>query len=136
MSYFSAALDALMRENEFTQLGLSRHAGVHQGQLSQYLQGLRWPEAEGLERLCTAFGADGVSLLVAYLRDQIPESLRDKVEISPRQKGAKEKPGFMATYERLPRRIRELLEDAARECERRPAVVAALESTLALTRPE
>jgi transcriptional regulator with XRE-family HTH domain len=136
VSFFSDALDSLMREKSFTQLALSRRASVHQGQLSQYLNGQGRPEMAGLERLCDAFGAEGVTLLVAYLRDEVPEKFRNEVEIRTRKKvpPAKESIAFAESLDQLPPRIRDLLEDAARACERRPELIAALESTIALTR--
>ena len=125
-----------MREKDFTQLALARLASVNQGQVSLYLKGGGRPEAEGLQKLCDAFGPEGVALLVAYLRDEVPEKMRQEVEIRARKKApqAKESVAFAERLERLPRRLRDLLEDAARECEGRPELITALESTIALIR--
>ncbi len=135
MSYFSAALDNVMRERSLTQKDLSQKSGVPQGQLSRYLEASARPKTDGLERLCAAVGDAGVGLAIAFLKDEIPNALKDRIHVLAAARDSATSPSAApSVIDKLPQRTRRLIEDAARECERRPEFVAALESTLALTR--
>jgi transcriptional regulator with XRE-family HTH domain len=133
VSYFSAALDSLMREHNLTQAELSRNASVHQGQLSRYLSDEARPDRDGLARLCNVFKSDGPRLAVAFLRDELPEALADKVELREKRPSKAAKPATTDAFASASPALRKFLEDAARVCERRPEVLRALESVLDIT---
>jgi transcriptional regulator with XRE-family HTH domain len=135
VSYFSAALDSLMREGDLTQTALSKLSGVHQGQLSQYLRDDFRPTPDALKRLCQSFGSAGSRLAIAFLRDEIPEAYQGQIEVIDR--GAPAEPSESKEYREFTgfnSELQQFLLDAARECERRPEVFRHFRDSLKLAR--
>lgn len=134
MSFFSIALDSLIHERQLTQGQLAEISGINQAQISRYLTASARPDTEYLGRLCAAFNADGTSLLIAFLRDEIPPALCDALEIRPASKKSRDDSARHTPYDRLPRKVRTLLDEIATACERDPRIFAAIESTMSLVR--
>src|SRR4029450_812548 len=81
MSYFSAALDSLMRQRGLKQAHLARSSHIDQAQISRYLSGENRPDADALQRLCKALSEDATTLLLGYVRDEIPAFARDRIDV-------------------------------------------------------
>jgi transcriptional regulator with XRE-family HTH domain len=131
-SYFSATLGDLMQEQDVNQEDVSERSDISQGLLSSYLNNQSRPKQEGLTRLCKAFGTGGTRLAIAFLRDEVPPHLKNKIQIS--QKGGKGVEASASTLDlkEMPPKVRKFLEDAARVCEQRPKVLDALQRLLDL----
>lgn len=131
-SHFSATLGDLMQEQDVKQDEVSKNSDISQGLLSSYLNNQSRPKQEGLTRLCKAFGTDGTRLAIAYLRDEVPPHLKNKIQIS--QKGGKggETSTEVLDLKGMSPKLRKFLEDAARVCEQRPKVLEALKQLLDL----
>lgn len=136
MSYFSATLDGLIHHYGLTQKALAESATVSQVMISKYINAEARPEVAVLERICNVFDADGAKLLVAFLRDEVPEAYERLVSIEPRERSARLKEDGPSILDRLTPKARKAIEAVARECERRPEMVAVIESVLAITRPQ
>jgi transcriptional regulator with XRE-family HTH domain len=136
MSYFSAALDSLMRQRGMKQAQLARDANIDQAQISRYLSGENRPDSGALERLCDALSEDATTLVLGYVRDEIPAFARDQIDIVSRGKksAAKGIPSQPDGYSRVSARARKLLDEFATKCEHSPELVTALDSMLDLTR--
>ena len=136
MSYFSAALDSIMRQRSLKQAQLARESEIDQAQISRYLSGDNRPDGPALERLCQALTEDSATLLLGYVRDEIPAFARDRMDVislsnAPAVTGPPSQPD---TYSRLSARARKLLNEFATKCESSPELVTALDSMLDLTR--
>ena len=134
MSFFANSLDRLMKERDWTQTELERRSGITQSQISRYLRGV-FPEADALEKICKPFDDDAGVLVADWLRDLTPEALRHLVTIAAKGASGKiheEPPANILAG--LPPHARKILTDLAAACKGRPAMVAAVESMLALTR--
>lgn len=86
MSYFSAELAALI-ERRFggSQLKFGRAVGIDQSVVSRQCAGLALPDRVTVQRLTQALSeTQSIPLVVAYLQDHCPVSLRPKVAISSR----------------------------------------------------
>src|SRR4030095_14989988 len=136
MSYFSAALDSLMRQRGLKQAHLARSADIDQAQISRYLSGENRPDADALERLCKALSEDATTLLLGHVRDEIPAFARDRIDIIglTRAPAAADGPPQPNAYSRLSARARKLLDEFVSKCEHSPELVTALDSMLELTR--
>lgn len=136
MSRFGVALAAAMGEAGWNQSDLKERAKVSQGQISTYLNENGHPDGPALTRICKAFGENHAAPLVsAWLRDQIPE-LSELLEIRTRDKSARvreDDPGA-SVYQRLPRKVRRVVDEVAEKCEADPRFLAAIQSTLNLTK--
>lgn len=131
-SHFSSALGDIMQEEDVSQDEVSKRADISQGLLSSYLNDQNRPKKEGLTKLCKAFGTAGTRLAIAFLRDEVPSHLKNKIQIS--QKGGKgiEPSSAVLDLEGLPPKLQKFLKDAARVCEQRPKVLDALKQLLDL----
>ena len=136
MSYFSAALDSIMRQRGMKQAQLGRDSQIDQAQISRYLSGDNRPDGPALERLCLALTEDSASLLLGYVRDEIPAFARDRIDVISLSKASAVtgSPSQPDAYSRLSARARKLLNEFATRCESSPALVNALDSMLDLTR--
>lgn len=134
MSYFSAALEAIIRSKNITQSELAKKASVHQGQLSRYLSEDVRPDSEALRRLSDALGQDGPDLVVAFLRDLIPDSLRGLILISMNRTATPQDAARPDAFNRLSVREQELIHRLAGEFEKSPEFVTVIEATLNLLR--
>jgi transcriptional regulator with XRE-family HTH domain len=136
MSYFSAALDSIMRQRGMKQAQLAREAEIDQAQISRYLSGDNRPDARALERLCQALLEDSSTLLLGYVRDEIPAFARDRIDVISLSKApaGTDGPSQPDAYARLSARARKLLNEFATKCESSPELVTALDSMLDLTR--
>lgn len=138
MTAFGAALEHLLQDRSLSQAELARRVEANPGQISRYISENVLPDDDVLIRICLALGDDANELLAAYLADRTPLQLRDRVVVLPVKSAKtllKHPPSKTPAIDRAPARTLRLLEDAARECERRPEVVRALETILAITRP-
>lgn len=134
MSYFSAALDSILHQRGLKQAQLARDAGIDQAQISRYLSGENRPDGPTLERLCNALTEDAATLLLGYVRDEIPPFARDRLDVisltkAPAAAGLPPQPDV---YSRLSARARKVVDEFVTRCESRPQLVAALESMLDL----
>lgn len=134
MSYFSAALDSIMHQRGLKQAQLARSSNIDQAQISRYLSGDNRPDPAALERLCNALSEDSATLLLGYVRDEIPPFARDRLDVisltkAPAAAGSPPQPD---AYARLSARARKVLDEFVTRCESRPQLVAALESMLEL----
>ena len=94
-SYFSAALQVALEENDLNQVQLARASGLAVSRINNYLSGdYRTVTPEHLSALCGALPphSPAVSNLVeAYLRDCIPLSLARLIEFHGRDRPVYEK---------------------------------------------
>jgi transcriptional regulator with XRE-family HTH domain len=138
MSAFGVTLESLMKERGFNQADIA--AAVfgdrgRQGQISNYLNENRLPEDDIVVRFCTAFRKDAPQIVAAWLRDRTPESLRNLVEVRPVDGGRiQESEECSPAYPRLPRRVQRVIDEVAEKCEVDPRFLAAIETTVKLTR--
>jgi transcriptional regulator with XRE-family HTH domain len=87
MSSFRATLEHLLEKHDLKQAELARRTKLLPAAISRYLTGTR-PEMDVLEKLGIAFEADGPELVAAWLRDEIPALVREKITVEvahPRQ---------------------------------------------------
>jgi transcriptional regulator with XRE-family HTH domain len=140
MSYFSSALQKVI-EARFPGRGgqtqLAREVGLEQATMSRYINAESRPDVNVLEQICAALPrAQRAELAIAYLRDDLPPSAEECVQlVNLCNSGARTKP-IPETRERLPKKLRDafikLEEDAARS----PLVADAVFATVALLRGE
>jgi transcriptional regulator with XRE-family HTH domain len=133
MSYFSAALDALIREHKLTQAELALRVGVKQSQISNYLAERNRPDPETVARFAAAFEKGGTRLVADYLKDQVPEAYLSKVSIALND-GAKPASTDPARYQRLRPAARKIVDEIIDRAEKSPQFLAHLESMLKLIR--
>ena len=83
VSYFSAELTALIEQQfEGSQLKFGRAVGIDQSMVSRQCAGLSLPDRATIHRLTQALTEfQVIPLVVAYLQDHCPMSIRDKVSI-------------------------------------------------------
>jgi transcriptional regulator with XRE-family HTH domain len=81
MSFFHATLESLASAQGLTQAELARRAKISSGDMSKYFNGAR-PESEALSRLAAAFETGGPDLVAAWLRDEVPDSMRKEVTVT------------------------------------------------------
>jgi len=131
-----------MEAHGWTQTAMHDETGVHQTQISAYLDQKVLPTPSVLARLMATI-PEGPQLLAAWLRDKIPEGFAEYVSIStsPDHGGAPnlyaDEPGAtLRVTEEAPASdsMRDLLEATAIACKRNPEFVTALESIIALAR--
>jgi len=129
VSHFSAELERLMAARLLTQRQLAAAIGVEQPQISRYVRGDSRPDESVLRKICKAIG-ESDELVAAYVRDAIPIWADGMVGDQHFQ--MKQYP--TSSYQRLPRDLRELIDEISDQCLRSPEFVAALRATLALIR--
>lgn len=138
MSAFGVTLATLMKERSLNQADVADAVFSdrgRQGQISNYLNENRLPEDDVLIRFCTAFRKHAPQLVTAWARDRIPDSLGKMVEIRPVDGGrVQESPQCSPAYPRLPRRVQRIVDEVAEKCEIDPRFLAAIETTVKLTR--
>lgn len=95
VSHFSAELAALIdRQFEGSQLKFGRAVGIDQSMVSRQCAGLSLPDRATVQRLTQALSdTQSIPLVVAYLRDHCPASLRSRVSIRAKLHPAKMRPG-------------------------------------------
>jgi transcriptional regulator with XRE-family HTH domain len=127
-----------MRERGFNQADIAAKVfgdRGRQGQISNYLNENRLPEDDILVRFCTAFRKDAPQIVAAWLRDRTPESLRNLVDVRAVDGGRiQESAECSPAYPRLPRRVQRVIDEVAEKCEVDPRFLAAVETTVKLTR--
>lgn len=135
MSSFAVTLESLMKEEGLNQSGLSNSSGVGQGLISGYLNDDRLPEDDMLTKLVRAFNRDaGNALLAAWLRDKIPEELKGRVDVSPKNGAGRvmETPAGPPGYKHLPPRIRTVVNKVTAAVGSDPKFLRAIQTTLDL----
>jgi len=137
MSHFSNQLLKSMEDCEFTQTFVQEKTGLSQGTVSRYANGEIQPEPEAFEKICSLFPKDHqTALVLSYLADHVPESLRKLVTIEPKPASsriAEDPPVFRA---RMPRKLREAYDYLARAALENPAIAQMLINTSDLTKPK
>lgn len=95
VSHFSAELAALIeRQFEGSQLKFGRAVGIDQSMVSRQCAGLSLPDRATVQKLTQALSdTQSIPLVVAYLRDHCPASLRARVSIRAKPHAAKARPG-------------------------------------------
>ncbi len=85
VSYFSAELTALIEDQfEGSQLKFGRAVGIDQSMVSRQCAGLSLPDRATIQRLSHALTEfQLIPLVVAYLQDHCPMSIRSKLLIHP-----------------------------------------------------
>ena len=85
VSYFSAELTALIEQQfEGSQLKFGRAVGIDQSMVSRQCAGLSLPDRATIHRLSQALTEfQVIPLVVAYLQDHCPISIRNKLSIHP-----------------------------------------------------
>ena len=131
MSFFSTALDRLLPEHDLSPADLARKADVPANYISRYRSGIR-ADPEALEKIAGAFGKDGPELVVAWLRDAVPESFLSQIQVNV-AKGSREQPPN--PWDQLSPRERRLFEELAKRCHENPKVRPLLEQVLEFSRP-
>jgi transcriptional regulator with XRE-family HTH domain len=82
MSLFSASLEAVIRDHNWSQTEAAATFGLSPSAITNYLSGRR-PAPEQLNQICTALDDhDRGLLLAAHLRDELPASYRDLVTVT------------------------------------------------------
>jgi hypothetical protein len=117
VSHFSAELAALIqREFEGSQLKFGRAVGVDQSMVSRQCAGVSLPDRATIGRVTLALPeSQSIPLVVAYLLDHCPASLRKRVRVQAgargEQQGAAE--GLRIDLVRLTTRQRDLIRQLA-----------------------
>ena len=84
MSWCSEWIRDWLRNGPRTQLELARIAGIDAGSVSRWLNGQSLPDSEVLKRFHGRLpDAEFANLLVAWLQDQLDDSLLPLVKITP-----------------------------------------------------
>ncbi len=139
MSYFSSALSQILAEQNLTQVEVAKRAGFRQGQLSGYLTEAYRPSVSILKRICGAVGGkDSSRLLAAYLQDEIPEEMREHVEVVVKTGEAPQSPAehdAPPEYARLGKRERLVIDELTKKFAKSPEMAKAIESVLDLLKP-
>ncbi|MFM8877875.1 MAG: hypothetical protein ACKOKG_01875, partial [Verrucomicrobiota bacterium] len=95
VSHFSAELAALIeRQFEGSQLKFGRAVGIDQSMVSRQCAGVSLPDRATVQRFTRALSeTQSIPLVVAYLRDHCPESLRSQICIRAKSPAAKARAG-------------------------------------------
>lgn len=136
MSFFSATLDSLRRDHQLTQFALAVKVSLTQGQISSYLSERTRPDKDTLTRLAQAFGKDGTQLVVAFLRDEIPEPFQNAISIDTAEKQASKRDAPAQRYLRLGPSVRAVIDEAIYLSSHSHQFLATLESIVELARPD
>lgn len=110
MSQFSNQLQASIERRGLTQTAVCEKADISQGQLSRYVNGENRPPPDAFANLARIFPREErLSLLLAYIDDEIPASLRNLVVVSAASPSAAPRVAEDSeTYRaRMPRALRE-----------------------------
>jgi transcriptional regulator with XRE-family HTH domain len=101
-------LQTSIEANGLTQTEIVEKIGVSQGQMSRYVNGENRPEPQVLEKLCAVFPKkDQTSLLLAYLEDDVPDSLKNLIAIEPKSAVPRVGEDSPVYRSRMPKRLRE-----------------------------
>jgi len=134
MSFFSVTLDRLLPEHDLSPADLARETKIAPSLISRYRSGVR-PEAEALEKIADAFGDDGLELIVAWLRDSIPERFRHQIALSAAGEAGRTREKPPTAWERLNARERRLFESLAQLCQENSRITPLLEQVLNYSQP-
>jgi transcriptional regulator with XRE-family HTH domain len=108
MSQFSNQLQASIEANGFTQTEICDQVGISQGQMSRYVNGENRPEPEIFEKLCGVFAKEHrVAVLLAYLDDDIPPSLKNLVAVEAKTAAARVEEDSPVYRSRMPKKLRD-----------------------------
>lgn len=82
MNYFGHKLTELLDSNGLSQMDLARKISMTGSQISRYSRGESEPEIDSLGKIVEQFDRkDRAQLLVAYLRNRIPQAVHHLVDI-------------------------------------------------------
>jgi transcriptional regulator with XRE-family HTH domain len=109
MSQFSNQLLKSLEDCEFTQTFIQEQSGLSQGSVSRYANGEIRPDLEAFEKICGLFPKQHqTALLLAYLVDDVPDSLKNLVAIEPKSAAAARAAEDSPVYRsRMPKKLRE-----------------------------
>ena len=95
VSHFSAELAALIeRQFEGSQLKFGRAVGIDQSMVSRQCAGVSLPDRATVQRFTRALSeTQSIPLVVAYLQDHCPSSLRSQISIRAKPLSAKVRTG-------------------------------------------
>lgn len=117
VSHFSAELAALIqREFEGSQLKFGRVTGIDQSMVSRQCAGVSLPDRATIGRVTRALPeSQSIPLVVAYLLDHCPVSLRTRVRVQAGARGAQQRAteGLRIDLGRLTTRQRDLIRQLA-----------------------
>ena len=129
MSFFSAALDRLLPEHDMSPADLARKTDIPANYISRYRAGTR-AEPEPLEKIARAFGDDGADLILAWLRDSVPDSYRTRISITATRSVREEPPN---PWERLSAGERKVFEQLVRRVQENPKLLPLLQQVITAT---
>ncbi len=135
MSFFAAALDRTLPEHGMSQADLARKTDIAPSLISRYLAGTR-PEAEAVEKIAAALGHDGPQIVVAWVRDAIPESYRSLIHVEAlktRGGSARVREDEASPWDLLDKQERAVFEKLRERCHQNPKMMPLLRQILATT---
>lgn len=133
LHHFASALQRVVQARDATrgaQSAFAELAGLEQATFSRYLSGVSRPNVDWLEKIIQPLSdSERAEVVVAYLRDDVPECARDLVRITSLLdeplRAAEEPSDIIAS---LPKKKKEVIYGLAREMQNQ-AVWEALEAT-------
>lgn len=132
MSFFSDALDRLLPEHDMSAAELARKSEVAPNYISRYRAGGR-PEADALEKIADAFGSDGSELVVAWLRDSVPDKYRRRVSLAAQTESSVRQETTPAPWQQLGVRDQRLFEQLVERCLQNPKMLPLIRQILSTT---
>ncbi len=136
MSLFSAALSQVLEGRKWTQSDTAAAVGLSQAAVSKYLGGRR-PDQKSLELICEVLDEyERAQLLLAHLRDEVPQNYRDLVHLTATAGSPTLKEEAIEGWRNapLPRDVMQSLELIAREAAHDESVRELIRSTANILR--
>lgn len=110
MSYLSGALSDILRELHWKQSDLAAKSGILAPQVNRYVRGVNVIPPESVGKLLAALPDDThPRLLVAYLRDCLPDGTADRVRIEPINNRVQNDPAHKPIIEGVDRELDKML---------------------------
>lgn len=108
MSHFSNQLRLSLERNAFTQTLACERSESSPAMMSRYVSGENRPEKDAFEKIASIFPReDRRGLLLAYLLDDIPDSLSNELVIQPRRETARVSEDAPPYRARMAKKLRE-----------------------------
>lgn len=116
MSQFSNQLRLCLERNGWTQTAACEKSETSPAMMSRYVSGENRPEPDAFEKIANIFPrAERAPLLLAYLLDAIPNSLRNEVTITPKREPARVGEDEPVYRTKMPKALREAYDFIGRD---------------------
>ena len=133
VSFFSSALKEVLDQTILNQAELAKASGMSASQLSRYVSGHSAPTRPVVEGILRAVPPQyQTSVLIAFLRDSIPQEYFGLVDVLPAGRSAETAPNQLKLPPGLDQEMRRMLEAYAEMGLRHPQIREMLKNFLAI----